>query len=152
MIMLVESPRITRKVDANWVRKTAFKGGDKFTEEECRVVAKLANDLRPFAPKKTEGQGEDPAPHVARYAALVRIANILLDGTGYGCFCQKDSPIISPASLHGLALGSVGLYEALCAQEPGHFDIRDARNDPLTDYKDVTGYLPNKRAVFCCVF
>ncbi|KAF9554471.1 hypothetical protein EC968_009644, partial [Mortierella alpina] len=104
LMMLIESPHITRKVNEGWVRKTAFKGGDAFTKEECRVVANLANALRPYAHQKDGSQAKGPG-HVAQCAAIVRIANVVLDGTGYSQFCQKDAPIISPASLHGLALG-----------------------------------------------
>ncbi|KAF9271101.1 hypothetical protein BGZ68_004223, partial [Mortierella alpina] len=80
LIMLVESPCVDGDVDAGWVRKCAFKS-DRFSEDECDTVAKLANILRRFSPKKIErddGSFTDAAPHVVHYAALVRIANTFL--------------------------------------------------------------------------
>ena len=64
MIMLVESPCVDGDVDAWWVRKCAFKS-DRFSEDECDTVAKLANILRRFSPKKIErddGSFTDAAP------------------------------------------------------------------------------------------
>ncbi|KAF9935643.1 hypothetical protein BGZ70_006908, partial [Mortierella alpina] len=73
LVMLVQSPHIENEVvDGNWVRKCAYKG-QRFTEEECAVVAQLANTLRPFTPKrriKDDGYYEDAVAHVANHAAL----------------------------------------------------------------------------------
>lgn len=152
--MLIESPCIKGDVDVGWVRKCAFKS-DRFSEEECRTVAYLANILRQFSPKKFEnedGSFTEVAPHVTSYAALVRIANTFLEGTGYHQFCQRQSPTVSPASMHCLNLGAVGIYETLCARTSGHFDVNDIDNNLLSDYKDITTYPKNKRAVFGAFF
>ncbi|CAO3568856.1 unnamed protein product [Mortierella alpina] len=136
LIMLVESPHIENGVvDSNWVQKCAYKG-HRFTVEECAVVAQLANSLRPFAPKRTindEGYYEEPQAHVANQAALVRIANTFLMGTGYDQFTQLESPRVSPSSLHALALGPVGIYETLCARTAGHYDIQDVNGTLLSN-------------------
>ena len=118
-------------------------------------MARLATTLRPFAPKKRrkdDGYYEDPLPHVANYAALVRIANTFLMGTGYNQFTQLESPTVSPYSLHGLALGAVGVYETLCARTPGHYDIRDVNDALLSNYTEITSVPGIKRAVFGSFF
>jgi hypothetical protein len=155
LVMLVESPHIENGVvDSNWVQKCAYKG-QRFTEEECAVVAQLANSLRPFVPKRTindEGYYEEPQAHVANQAALVRIANTFLMGTGYHQFSQLESPRVSPSSLHALALGPVGIYETLCARTAGHYDIQDVNGTLLSNYADITTIPGNKRAVMASFF
>ncbi|KAI8363173.1 hypothetical protein B0O80DRAFT_492326 [Mortierella sp. GBAus27b] len=50
--VLLESPTLSdRKINGNYVKKSAFVG-NKFTTKECDVVAKIVNILRPFAPKR----------------------------------------------------------------------------------------------------
>jgi len=153
--MLVESPHIENGVvDSNWVQKSAYKG-QRFSEKECAVVAQLANSLRPFAPKRTlsdEGYYEEPQAHVANQAALVRIANTFLMGTGYHQFTQLESPRVSPSSLRALALGPVGIYETLCARTAGHYDIQDVNGTLLSNYADITTIPGNKRAVMGSFF
>ncbi|KAF9952712.1 hypothetical protein BGZ72_005978 [Mortierella alpina] len=151
LTILVESPCIAGEVNAEWVRKCAFKS-DRFSEEECSTVAKLANILRQFGPKKIkkyDGSFAAAAPHDANYAALVRIANTFLKGAGYDQFCQRESPTVSPASVHALNLGAVGLYKILCAKAAGHFGTRDTDHNLLSNYKHITIH-PRKQALSFC--
>ncbi|KAF9939349.1 hypothetical protein BGZ65_010734, partial [Modicella reniformis] len=93
--MLLETPNISQQVGANWMRKLGSSGND-FTEMECRVVAQLANLLRPFIPKRKhrpDGQGLESA-------------------TAMSLFGRQQCV----ASLHGLQLGAVVLYETFCSQ------------------------------------
>src|SRR5690349_6536094 len=82
--ILVESPCLQKDVDVNWVRKTAHSNSN-FTTNECKVVAKLANLLRPFTPKRSydddEEKFKDPPAHVVLRAPLVTIANAVLRAT-----------------------------------------------------------------------
>lgn len=152
---LLESPSIHQDIDANWVKKTSFKGSD-LTESECRLIAQLANTLRPYVPKRRrnpDGGGFiDPAPHVGLRAPLVMISNAVLRATGYVSFARKIAPQVSPSKLHGLALGGVGIFEALCKASEEQFDIKDAHGAPLTYYRDITSYPENKRFVFGAFF
>ena len=86
---LLESPFIEKDVDSNWVRKTGHVNND-FTDFECKVVATLANLLRPYVPKRRSAlQGS--VPHVALRAPLVLIANAVLRATGYHKFTRLTS-------------------------------------------------------------
>jgi len=149
--MLVESPKISMDIDANWVKKSAFTG-NKFTDHECEVVAALANCLRPFIPKRrprSDGKGyQDSLAHVALRAPIVLIANHVLRATGYTDFTRRISPQASSASLHGLQLGAVGLFETLCSKNEGRFDVHDKRGQKLTNYMTIQSSPENKRVMF----
>ncbi|KAF9953804.1 hypothetical protein BGZ70_000114 [Mortierella alpina] len=149
--MLLESPHLSKPIDANWVKKTSFKGSN-FTLQEREVVAFLANTLRPYVPKRRRVPGcrkktEKPLSHMVLQAPMVILANNILVATGYQDFTRKPMPHVSAGALHGLALGAVGFYEVLCASGPGHFDCQDADGQPLTNYKAVTKNAGNKEAV-----
>jgi len=86
-------------------------------------VAKLANVLRPYVPKRRardDGQGgfQQSIAHVSLRAPLVLIANTVLQATGYSSFTRRVAPQVSPARLHGLHMGGAALYEVL-----GQFDV-----------------------------
>ncbi|KAF9093787.1 hypothetical protein BGX27_001569, partial [Mortierella sp. AM989] len=149
--MLLESPCIENQISPEYVRTSGFKD-NKFTDHECHVVATLANSLRPFIPKRRlgrNGQRTQPSiPHVALRAPLVIIANTVLQLTGYNQFTRRITPQVSAGSLHGLALGAVGMYEVFCARSPGRFDVKDIEGKPLTGYRNITRFPANKKAVF----
>jgi hypothetical protein len=149
--MLIESPKIRYDIDWKWVKKSGFKGND-FTENECRVVADLANLLRPFIPKRrlrSDGKGyQDPLAHVALQAPIVLIANSVLRAAGYPQFTRRITPQTSSASLHGLQLGAVGLYETFCSKAGRQFDVQDASKNPLTNYLTLQSSTENKKAIF----
>ncbi|KAF9352621.1 hypothetical protein BGX26_009601 [Mortierella sp. AD094] len=153
--MLVESPHVCEPVNASYVKKCAFKNDD-ITPRECEVVAKIVRELRPYVPKRRpnpDGPGmKESLPHVALRAPLVLIANTLLRDAGYYIYTRRMTPKISTGSLHGLALGSTGIYEVFCSREPGHFDINDANGSPLSDAESAVSPLDNKRAVFGAFF
>jgi hypothetical protein len=149
--MLVESPKISHDIDWGWVRKSAFSGND-FTEQECRVVADLANLLRPFIPKRrprADGKGyQDPLAHVALRIPIVLIANSVLRAAGYPAFTRQICPQKSSGSLDGLHLGAVGLFETFCSKKEGQFDVQDADGKPLTNYMNLQSSPRNKRTIF----
>lgn len=149
--MLVESPNISHDINWSWVKKSGYKGND-FTEKECRVVAYLANLLRLFIPKRrprADGKGyQDSLAHVALRAPIVLIANSVLRAAGYPEFTRRNAPQTSSASLHGLQLGAVGLYEAFCGRGERQFDVQDASKNPLTNYITLQSSPENKRAIF----
>ncbi|KAF9079002.1 hypothetical protein BGX27_007280, partial [Mortierella sp. AM989] len=88
--MLIESPFIEKDVAIQDVLDAAH-AGSKFTMEECVVVARIANVLRPFTPKQVplkdqdceDGEDKDsvktgtraPVAHFALRAPIVVIAN-----------------------------------------------------------------------------
>lgn len=139
--VLLESANIHEAIDRSWVKKTGFKD-NKFTDEECDIVAMLANSLRPFIPKRRsgdDGNNSRPSlPHIALRIPIVLIANSVLRATGYTEFTRRIAPMISVSSLHALALGPVGVYEVLCSKSEGHFDIKDSNNAPLTLGQRIT--------------
>ncbi|KAF9947290.1 hypothetical protein BGZ65_008945, partial [Modicella reniformis] len=94
----------------------------------------------------------DSIPHVTLRAPLVIIANSVLQITGYSHFTRRVAPLVSAGSLHGLALGAVGIYEVFCSQIQGRFDVLDAKDTLLTSVADVTRFPENKRAVFGAFF
>ncbi|KAF9358967.1 hypothetical protein BGX26_000509 [Mortierella sp. AD094] len=152
--VLVESPCIEGEVDRAWVRKSAFRGSE-FTTEECDIVAKLANWLRPYVPKRRPSDGQKTQasiPHVALRAPIVLIANTILRATGYHEFTRRLAPQISTSSSHGIALGAVGIYECLCSNLKRQFDVMDVDGNPLTSYRQITAQPLNKRAVFGAFF
>ncbi|KAG0006403.1 hypothetical protein BGZ65_008448 [Modicella reniformis] len=111
-------------------------------------------DLRTFSAlmyQNDNGPGlQDAIPHVtlralALIAPLVLIANNVLRAAGYPQFTRQISPQVSPAALHGLHLGTTGMYEVLCGGGWDQFDIVDLRGRSLTSRDNVKG---NERAVF----
>ncbi|KAF9079434.1 hypothetical protein BGX27_006453, partial [Mortierella sp. AM989] len=153
--LLLESPHIHEVVDANWVRKTSHVKSD-FTDSECEVVALLANALRPYVPHKRKTPDssalQKAIPHIALRAPLVLIANSVMLATGYSQFTRRISPQISPASVHGMSLNPVGIYETLCKSTENHFDVRDMDGRMITDYRNITKYQPNRRKVMGSFF
>lgn len=155
LLILLESPSIKEDIDVNWVRKTAHKH-DEFTDKECKVVAQLANALRHFVPKRRpreDGLGfQGSLPCMVLRAPLVLIANTILAATGYTRFTRRIAPQISPADMHGLHLGAVGVYETLCSENERQFDILDKNGLPLVNRANVTAIPGNKDAVFASIF
>ncbi|KAF8962934.1 hypothetical protein BGZ46_001095, partial [Entomortierella lignicola] len=153
--MLLESPHIYEAVDANWVRKTSHIKSD-LTDNECRVVALLANELRPYVPQKRNlpesSALKNALPHLTLRAPLALIANSVMLATGYGQFTQRISPHISPAFIHGLSLNPVGIYETLCQNTENHFDITNMDGRMIADYKNITKCQANRRAVMSSLF
>lgn len=153
--MLVESPKISMDIDADWVKKSGFAGND-FSIHECQVVADLANVLRPFVPKRRprpDGKGyQDPLAHVALRAPIVIIANSVLRAAGYPHFTQRVAPQPSTGSLHALQLGAVGIYETFCGKGERQFDVQDSTGEPLTNSVRIQSSLPNKRTMFASFF
>jgi hypothetical protein len=143
---LLEAPNIHQDIDVDRVRETAFSQSN-FTDQECSVVADLANKLRPYIPKRVrreDGIGwKEPTPHVSLRAPLVVIANTVLRSTGYCNFTRRVAPHVSPAALHGLHLGATGLYETF-----SQFEIT-VDGQPLTARRKVSG---NERSVFASFF
>ncbi|KAF9988115.1 hypothetical protein BGZ75_009954 [Mortierella antarctica] len=117
--MLQGSPNLNKPIDANWVKKAAFKDSD-FTLHEREVVPFLANMLWPYVLKRP---------------------------TGYADFTLEPMPHVSAGAVHDLALGAVGSLEVLCGQGPGHFDCKDTNGLPLTNYTAATKDPGNKEAV-----
>jgi hypothetical protein len=146
--ILLESPHINGKINSNWVQKTAHTGSN-FTPHECRVVADLANALRPFVPKRRQDPNDasyyEPIPHVMLRAPLVLIANAVLQATRYSQFTRQVSPQISPSSTHGLILGAKGIFEVYCGRSENQYSIVGINGAPLTSGNDVS---KNKRAIF----
>ncbi|KAF9959664.1 hypothetical protein BGZ65_000194 [Modicella reniformis] len=153
--MLLESPCIDKKIDEEYIRNACHSGND-FTTDQCQVVAKLANLLSPFIPKrrpKSDGNGtQDPISHVALRVPLVMISNAVLRIAGYHEFTRKLAPEISPSSLHALALGAVGIYDVLCSGGPNQFDVSSVHGPPLTQRQQVTTIPGNKRAIMGAFF
>ncbi|KAF9951037.1 hypothetical protein BGZ65_006228 [Modicella reniformis] len=153
--MLLESPTINRKITKDYVKRSGFIGND-FSENECQVVADIANALRPYVPKRrasaSGSKTQDPIAHVALRAPLVIIANTILRATGYSEFTRRMTPQSSAASVHALPLGAVGMYETFCSSEPRQFDVHDINGLPLTAYRNITSVPENKRAVFAAFF
>ncbi|KAF9995520.1 hypothetical protein BGZ65_008840, partial [Modicella reniformis] len=150
--LLIESPSLQHSVDRTWVKKTAF-NGDDFTVNEIKVVVRLANALRPYAPKRWQSRDDndgssfrDHTAHVTLRAPIVLIANAVLRATGYSHFARRVSPQPAVSSVHALHLGAQGMYEVLCAADPGHYDIVDAAGNPLTSMPNVTLPRANIRA------
>ncbi|KAF9342909.1 hypothetical protein BGX34_007488, partial [Mortierella sp. NVP85] len=153
--MLVESPKIQRTIRPDYVKKSGFAGND-FTDHECQVVAELANTLRPFIPKRrkrSDDKGfQDSLAHVALRAPIVMIANSVLRATGYSNFTRRISPQPSTASLHGLQLGAVGLYETLCGKGERQFDVQDSDGEKITNYLTVQSSAAMKQTLFASFF
>ncbi|KAK3816156.1 MAG: hypothetical protein J3Q66DRAFT_431801 [Benniella sp.] len=127
----------------------------EITDHECSVIARIANILRPYVPKRRElpdGTFVDHLPHVALRAPLALIANRALLIAGYNHFTRRITPLISADTVHGLALGAVGMYEVLCSSQPGRFDVRDAEGNSLTNVLNITRYPANKEAIFGAFF
>lgn len=150
--MLIESPSINSTIDANYVGKQAHKG-QTFTQQECRVVAYLANTLRPFvAKRRLDDDGvQAPLAHVTTRAPFMVLGNALLRATGYHPFTKTICPLVSPSSTLALLLGAPGVYETLCSPTPGHFDIQAAEQGMLTNVNKTTSSA-NKRAIFGSFF
>ncbi|KAF9963793.1 hypothetical protein BGZ65_011606 [Modicella reniformis] len=85
--MLVESPKISKDIDVNWVKKSAFAGKD--------FSADLANRLRPFIPKRrprADGKGfQDSLDNVALRLPIVMIANNVLRSAGYPTYLPSGT-------------------------------------------------------------
>ncbi|KAF8976761.1 hypothetical protein BGZ46_007984 [Entomortierella lignicola] len=149
--MLLESPHIIKKIDANWVQKAAYSGSN-FTPRECKVVADLANLFRPYVPKRwkdSDGIYHEPVAHVTLRAPLVLITNAILRVTGYHKFARRVSPHISPSSTHGLILGAKGIFEVFCSRSTNQYSIVGNDSTPLTNGNNVS---KNKEAIFASFF
>ncbi|KAI8351002.1 hypothetical protein B0O80DRAFT_120237 [Mortierella sp. GBAus27b] len=153
--VLLESPALSdRKINGNYVKKSAFVG-NKFTTKECDVVAKIVNTLRPFVPKRrinpknTGPKTLTPIAHVTLRAPIMIIANAVLRMTGYPHFTRRISPHVSPSSTHTLHLDAIGMYEVLCPKAAGHFDVLDTDRNLLTTVANVRA---NKEAIFGAFF
>lgn len=152
--MLVRSPAISRDIDKDWVRKSAFNGND-LTQDECRVVAFLANLLRPYVPRlqRTDGGGtEEPAISVALGAPIVIISNAVMRITGYSQFCRRICPAISAAAIHALPLSATNLYETFCSKWPNQFDVIGPTGDTITQVRSITELPGYKEAMFSGFF
>ncbi|KAF9943981.1 hypothetical protein BGZ70_005192, partial [Mortierella alpina] len=148
--MLLESPAINFTITASYVSKQAYKG-KTFTAKECRVVAMLANTLRPFVPKRRPsetGGFKGPLEHVAARAPFAVLACGVLRYTGYHQFTRSFAPEISPASSQALLLSASGMWETFCSRASGVFDVQDAAGEPLTSRHRVTNPPENKG---CCL-
>ncbi|KAF9577259.1 hypothetical protein BGW38_007653, partial [Lunasporangiospora selenospora] len=81
--VLLESPHLSTPITREYVRSSAFVG-DKFTDKQCDVVAKIANVLRPYIPKRRPNSGnfgsktQAPVAHITTRAPLMIIANAVL--------------------------------------------------------------------------
>ena len=150
LVMLLESPSLQEDVDANYVRKAGYINSN-FTANECKVVARLANLLRPFVPKR-RSSSDGSLPHITLRVPIVLIANAVLRATGYHHFMRIVCPQISPASLQGLILGARGLYEVFCARTPHQFDVVGVDNTQITDGHNVTRVKGNRKRVFEAFF
>lgn len=155
--VLLESDKVTQTIDRAWVRKTGFKDNN-FTDNECDVVLKIGNALRPFIPKRRPGDGDGktraPLEHLVLRAPLVLIANTVLRLTGYRDFTRRLSPQITTGTPHALSLGGVGIYEVLSGKD-GSFDIKidnSAKEEYLTSYRSVTTNPANKRVAMGAFF
>ncbi|KAG0247889.1 hypothetical protein BG011_000768 [Mortierella polycephala] len=98
--LLLEAPNVTATIDANYVAKQAHKGKE-FSPEECRVVAYLANRLRPYISKRgqdKDGRHEASLAHVAARAPFLVLGNCILRAAGYHSFTKTTSLKISPSS------------------------------------------------------
>ncbi|KAF9109796.1 hypothetical protein BGX27_007170 [Mortierella sp. AM989] len=150
--ILVESPNINFRIEDDYVRTVSFEG-EELTNRECSVVAALANILRPYFPKRLprrDGKGgyKEHIAHVTTRAPIVIISNAFLRACGYSAFTRRLAPHGSTSALHGLQLGATGLYEALCQQSPGHYDVQDLEGAPLTCARQITTVKANKEVVF----
>ncbi|KAF9201042.1 hypothetical protein BGZ49_008726 [Haplosporangium sp. Z 27] len=152
---LIESPHINEHINVNWVKKSSYYDSN-FTDKECEVVADLANALRPYIPRKRPSTDspnlQNSISHVTLRAPLAIITNTILRATGYSHFTRRMTPQISPASLHGLALGPVGIYEVLCHRSENHFDVRDMCGSMVTDYRKITLHSQNRKAILGSFF
>ncbi|KAK3804895.1 MAG: hypothetical protein J3Q66DRAFT_423656 [Benniella sp.] len=151
---LLESPFMKWAIRIKDVRKTSFKDLD-ITDHECTVIAKIANTLRPYVPKRRilpDGTIVEHLPHIALRASLVLIANRTLQIAGYSHFTRQITPLISTGSIHALALGAVGVYNVFYGQAKGRFDVQDAHGNPLTSAANITRFPANKEAVFGAFF
>ncbi|KAF9942870.1 hypothetical protein BGZ67_009964 [Mortierella alpina] len=115
--MLQGSPNLNKPIDANWVKKAAFKDSD-FTLHEREVIPFLANMLWPYVLKRRSIPG----------------------------WKKKDREATSTHGPRGTN-GAVGSLEVLCGQGPGHFDCKDTNGLPLTNYTAATKDPGNKEAV-----
>jgi hypothetical protein len=98
-------------------------------------MTRVINLIRPFVPKQTrtdKGDFEDPEPHVALHLPFVVIANQFLRAAGYTEFTRRMSASLSLGSRYALPLGPGGIYEVLCSQSPGRYDIQDVAGAPIT--------------------
>ncbi|KAF9271153.1 hypothetical protein BGZ68_004144, partial [Mortierella alpina] len=150
---LVQEPTTAQSppIDVAAVRAACFRPTD-FQEHECQAVADVVNFLRPYVPKRRvdpqTNRSKASLPHIALRAPFVLIANTILEAAGYSEFTRRMMPQIAPSSLHAIALGATGMYEVLCAETPGHFDVKGADRMALRNYKNVTLVPGNKAAIF----
>jgi len=147
---LLESPFISEKVTANWVRKTGHVNNN-FTDKECEVVATLVDILRPFVPKR-QSSTKGSLAHVALRAPVVYIANTIFRATGYHKFVRDVSPSVSPSSLYGLILNARSIYEVFCSTREKQFSIVDVTGERLTRVPKVTEAAGIRRQVFGAFF
>ena len=153
--ILLESPSRIREYTIEQVQDAAFKDHD-FTEAQLDVVKTLANQLRPFMPRRWRTEDGDAyrahTPHVVLRSPIVVLANAVLRATGHLDFARRIAPHVSAGDVHSLQLGPMQLFEALCSSEENHFDINDINGNPLTNVGNITSPKENKDAVFGAFF
>jgi len=151
LTMLVESPSINYAIDAAYVKRLAHTGKE-FTDDEATLVAKLANLLRPYVPKRRPGKGTRTVAslaHVALRAPIVLLANAVLRATGYHNFTRSISPEVSPSATHSIHIGAVALYEIFLSQRRQRFVIPGL---PITRVESVTNPRENADAIIWAFF
>jgi hypothetical protein len=148
---LLESPNVERKVDAKYIRKSAF--AKEVSDRECKVACMIVNALRPFIPRRSERTKSDgsrtnlPPPHVCLRAPFLIIANTIFRITGHPEFAREIAPHASTGRPNALILGAAGFYQALCRSGAGYFDVKDGNGTPITSIAKVTNPTENKEAV-----
>ncbi|GJJ73129.1 hypothetical protein EMPS_05487 [Entomortierella parvispora] len=96
---------------------------ESYSDSEIDVAVNILNLLRPYTPKKDEeGKIQE---HLFILGPFCHLANNILTALGYHDFTRRLSPVSSCGKDHPLPLTPIGICETLCAQEPGHFDVRD---------------------------
>lgn len=149
---LLESAHIHQRVNASWVRKSAF-AKDVISDEECRVVCLIVNTLRPYVPRRNHRVKRDgsktstPPPLVCLRAPIVLISNAVMRATGHPDFTRSIASHSSVGTPITLILGAQGFYETLCRSDPGYFDVKDHSGRLITDIASVTNPPENKRSV-----
>ncbi|KAF9935477.1 hypothetical protein BGZ65_003369, partial [Modicella reniformis] len=136
--MLVGSPKISKDIDGNWVKKSAF-AGKGFSENECRSCESTPT----LHPKKT-------AP--GRWQGILRFVGPLRPS---GPDCYDSQKCLTRLWIPGLyptylPSGILSLPSWITAWSCGNvrnilqrqFDVQGASGQPLTNY--LTLHIPSK--------
>ncbi|KAF9956883.1 hypothetical protein BGZ70_009728, partial [Mortierella alpina] len=146
--MLVQSPAINEDVDGNWVRK-CVDDRDKLdlVMDDYKKVAKLVNVIRPFVPKRHCNAKYSHSP--ALCAPVVLIADTVLRLTGKHHKTREWSPDVAGSDLHAIHVTPAALYQMLCSQHAGQFDVKNHQGQYLT--VRTINHLENKELLFMYV-